>query len=231
MESCQNCPVLKKSIFCNPQSDDQHNYPIKKKQLVLKKGQNVFSHNETFNGIYCIKQGNIKVVKSNKNGGDTILRIASVGDIIGEGLILNENENENEFKSATALSDSIVCYIDIKSFNGLITNNNIILNLLKKTFNVLKKAEEHICSCHQKKVIERLSEFLLDFKNNAGLCDGDKWKIDLNLSREELAMLIGTAPETAIRALSELKKLGIISGHKIICILKEKELEEIANNN
>lgn len=228
MESCQNCPILKKSIFCNQHHLDQSNYPTQKKQLFFKKGQTIISQNATLDGVYCIKKGNIKVIKSNNNGNETILRIANPGDIIGENILLNDNDFSN---SATAISDTIVCFIDRKSFSRLINNSNTCLNLLQKTFSVLKKAEEHICSCHQKKVIERLSELLLDFKKNAGICENEKWKIDLNLSREELAMLIGTAPETVIRAFSELKKMGIISGQKIIYILKEKELSKMAHNN
>ncbi|MEA9357852.1 Crp/Fnr family transcriptional regulator [Bacteriovorax sp. PP10] len=228
MESCQNCPALKKSIFCNQHNSGPGDYPIQKRQLYLKKGQSLFTQNATLNGIYCIKKGNIKVVKSNNNGNETILRIANAGDIIGEDILLENNEFD---KTGIAISDAVVCYIDKKSFSKLINNRNIGLNLLKKTLDVLKKAEEHICSCHQKKVIERLSELLLDFKKNVGSYENEKWKIDLNLNREELAMLIGTAPETAIRAFSELKKMGIISGQKIVYILKEKELISMAKNN
>ncbi len=227
MDSCQNCPILKKSIFYNQNSEDPIQYPHLKRQLSFKKGQNIFDQNTSPTGVYCIKKGDIKVMKTDGHGNDTIVRIANTGDIIGDDIILSQNEFK---KSATAMTDAVLCYIDKTSFNHLINNKGVVVNLLKKTLNTLRKAEEHICSCHQKKVISRLSELLMDLKKKNGIRENAQWKIDLNLSREELAMLVGTAPETLIRSFAELKKLGIISGQKVIYINDEEALENMANS-
>lgn len=227
MKSCQNCPILHKSIFNYKNNVLTNKYPVHKHQLNIKKGELIFGPNSDLEGIYCIKRGNVKIVKSDTNGKDTILRIANEGDIIGEEILLNNSEPE---KSAIAISDSVVCYIEKMSFTNILKHNDTLsYNLLKKMSEVLKKSEDHICSCHQKKVIARLSEFLIEFKTNEGILESDKWKIDLNLSRDELAMIIGTAPETIIRAFSDLKKMGVISGQKIIYILDESMLNKIAN--
>jgi CRP/FNR family transcriptional regulator len=228
MDSCQNCPVLKQSIFYNQKKEYSGNYPHLKKQLSFKKGETIFGQNTSPTGIYCIKQGDIKVIKSDIHGNDTIVKIADAGDIIGDDIILSQNEFK---KSATAMTDAVVCYIDKNSFSHLLSNKSIGLNLLKKTLYALRKAEEHICSCHQKKVIARLSELLIDLKKKNGIRENNQWKVDLNLSREELAMLVGTAPETLIRSFAELKKMGIISGQKIVYINNEEALENMANNN
>lgn len=228
MHNCFNCPVFTKSIFYNQSSDHLNKYSQFKQIRHIEKGQTFISPGTELNGVYCIKNGNIKMIKADINGNETIVRIATAGDIIGADMLFDEYPFE---KSATAINDLDVCYIDKNHFEILMKNKEIFLNLLKKTFNTLKKAEEHICSCHQKKVINRLSEFLIELIKSTGVRENDRWKIELDLNREELSMLIGTASETIIRSMAELKKLGIISGQKQIYIHNMNALEKMANNN
>lgn len=228
MNSCQNCPILKKSIFCSCSNDTFLKNEKLKKQKTFTKGQTIFNQNSNLEGIFCIKNGSVKIVKSDSKGNETIVRLVMPGDVIGEDILMGDKFID---KSAITVTDSEICYIDKPTFSQLIKSADVSLNLLKKTFNTLDKAESHICSCHRKKVIGRLAEFILDIKNHEGSKTNNTWKIDLNFSREELATIIGTAPETIIRSISSLKKMGIItSDYKTILIKDLLKLEKIANS-
>jgi len=93
--------------------------------------------------------------------------------------------------------------------------------------NNLKKADNIIVDMAQKTVKQRLAETLINLKekfdtNNDGI-------INVRLSREDIANIIGTATESAIRLLSDLKKKKYIEFvGKEIKILNLPELEKIA---
>lgn len=93
----------------------------------------------------------------------------------------------------------------------------------------LKLAESKIADLAQKTVKERVAETILMLKQFYGM-EKDEKTINVSLSREDLANLVGTATETLIRSLSEFKKKKIIDlkGKKII-ILNNRLLESIAN--
>jgi CRP/FNR family transcriptional regulator len=81
----------------------------------------------------------------------------------------------------------------------------------------------------QKPVRERMAEALLFIRETYGL-ENDDQTINVTLTREEIANLVGTATETAIRLLSEFKHDGIVelSGKKIK-ILNHPKLIQTAN--
>jgi CRP-like cAMP-binding protein len=100
--------------------------------------------------------------------------------------------------------------------------------MMKVLSDELKKAEEKITHLAQKPVRERVAETILFLKETYGL-DADN-HVNVSLTREEIANLVGTATETAIRLLSEFNKDHIIelSGKKIK-ILDQNKLIKTAN--
>lgn len=80
----------------------------------------------------------------------------------------------------------------------------------------LRTAEDHLTELAQKPVRERLAKALLFLKEKYGF-EEDKATINVSLSREEIADLVGTATETAIRLLSDFRNDNIIElvGKKI----------------
>lgn len=91
----------------------------------------------------------------------------------------------------------------------------------------LKEADDHMVSLAQKNVKQRLAETLLyletTFDTNS---DGT---LHIQLSREELAGMIGTATESCIRLLSEFNKLGFIAlNGKKISITDKAKLKRIS---
>jgi CRP/FNR family transcriptional regulator len=71
---------------------------------------------------------------------------------------------------------------------------------------------------------------LLLLKDTYGTEDGDSSALNVRLSREELAGIVGTAVETLVRALAEFKRQRLISTEKKkIRILDLPRLIEIGN--
>ena len=90
------------------------------------------------------------------------------------------------------------------------------MNLMKTICGDLKETSDHLVSVSQKTVKERLAETLIYLQETFG--KNDDGSLRIQLSREEMAGMIGTATESCIRLLSDFNKLGLIelNGKKII---------------
>ncbi len=94
---------------------------------------------------------------------------------------------------------------------------------------ILEEAEKKMTSLAQKPVRERLAETLVFLNKSFNLKISDSNKAYLNLTRRDLANIIGTAPETVIRLLSEFKdeKLVSMKGRRLF-ILDTDGLKRLA---
>ena len=72
----------------------------------------------------------------------------------------------------------------------------------------LREANDYITDIAQKTVRERLAEVLLLLRESFDVDDNDL--LQISLTREELANMVGTATESVIRLLSEFKQDGLI---------------------
>jgi CRP-like cAMP-binding protein len=131
--------------------------------------------------------------------------------------------------SAVALEDMEVCFIPKTEVMGFFDKNNqFSMNVMKTICGDLKEADHHMVNLAQKTVKERLAETLLYLHDTFGKNEDNSLKVQL--SRDELASMIGTATESCIRLLSDFKKLGLIelTGKKILLkdISKLKKLAE-----
>lgn len=228
---CVDCPSRGQGIFCNLDIKGLEDVSAHKVANVYKKGQTLFVQGNHPYGIYCVSSGNIKVSKIGGDGKESIVRIVGAGDILGHRSLFTD-----QFYSATAtaLEDTKVCFIDKKYIMKVIQEHpEVSLEVINKLSRDMGAAESRITSMHQKNVRERLAELFLLLKDTHGqkLEDG-RWKIELKLTREEMATMIGTANETLIRFISEFKDSGLIAQEgKTLYIMNEEELIEWANVN
>ena len=179
-------------------------------------------------GIFCVSSGNVKVTQAGDDGKEAIVRIVKGGDVLGHRSLFT---NEYYHATATALDDTQVCFIDKKYIVELIQQKpSVASNLLSKLGKSLGAAEAKVSSFSQKNVRERLAELLLLLKESHGeALDDTETFINIKLTREEMASMIGTASETLIRFMTELKQESLIrqDGKKII-ITDEARLLEFA---
>lgn len=177
------------------------------------------------NGVYCIHSGTAKLLRVGQNGKSQIIRLAVQGDLIGYRSLLSD---EPISATVEAMGDISACYIPKNVlFSFLESNPKFSLNLLKTACHELGEAGKLISDIAQKSVRERLAEVLLMLKSQFGVNE-DTGAININLTREEIANMVGTATESVIRLISEFKtdELIDVKGRNIT-ILDEQQLIKI----
>ena len=206
MPHCETCGSRDKSVFCGIESGEIKDIDSSKGCNFYDKGQVIFHEGNRISGIYCINKGKIKIFQIGSEGKEQIIRFAKEGDIIGYRALLSE---EPLSASAATLEESTLCFIPKSQIFKILQNNpNFNFKMLKLLSHELGEAARVITDLAQKPVRERLAESLLLLKDTFEL-DDDK-NIQIKLSREELANIIGTATESVIRLLSEFKKDKLI---------------------
>lgn len=227
-KQCSSCPSNEKGIFCSMDSEELMALSEHKVENTYKKGQTLFVEGNPPYGIYCVSHGNIKVTKMGENGKESIIRIATDGDVLGHRSLFTEHHYS---ATATALEDTHVCFIDKKYILKLVKDNpSVSVNLIGKLARDLGASENKVASFSQKNVREKLAELILLLKESHGQVENDRTKLCIKLTREEMASLIGTATETLIRVLSEFKEEGLIEQDgKTLFVKNESDLVNLAN--
>lgn len=224
MGKCEQCIVREFSALKALNKDELIRISDCKTSYTVKKGETIFDEGDSLNGIYCIKDGVCKLSKLSDNGKDQIVKLVKKGELLGQRSLISE---ESTNLSAIAIEDMQVCFIPkqeiLQFFNE---NNQFSLNMMKSVCGDLKDADDNMVNLAQKTVKQRLAEILLKLETDFGSNDDGSLKIQL--SREEIAGMIGTATESCIRLLSEFNKEGWITLQgKKITITNKKELQRM----
>ena len=207
MSKCEQCIVRQFSSLKALNKEELLKMAECKTSYTIKKGNPIFEEGEITNGIYCIKDGVCKLSKLSSNGKEQIVKLVKSGELLGQRSMISE---EPANLSAVALEDMEVCFIPKKEILQFFSqNNDFSMNVMKTICDDLKEADAHMVNLAQKNVKERLAGTLIYLEENFG-ADADG-TLSLQLSREELAGMIGTATESCIRMLSELNKSGLIN--------------------
>lgn len=213
MSNCEQCIVREFSALKALSKEELVKMAHCKTSKVIKKGEVIFEEGENVNGIYCIKDGVCKLTKLSSNGKDQIVKLITKGELLGQRSMISD---EPANLSAVALEDMQVCFIpkaEVMVFFD--ENNQFSKNVMKSICADLKDSDEVMVKMTQKTVKERLASTLVHLQETYGV--NEDLSLHIQLSREELASMIGTATESCIRLLSEMNKNGVIqiTGKKI----------------
>lgn len=220
MSKCEQCIVRQFSSLKSLNKEELLRMADCKTSYTIKKGEHIFEEGEITKGVFCVKEGICKLSKLSTNGKDQIVKLVKPGELLGQRSMISD---EPANLSAVALEDMEVCFIPKTEIMGFFNENNqFSMNVMKTICGDLKDADDHMVSMAQKNVKERLAETLLYLEDSFG--KNEDGTLHIQLSREELAGIIGTATESCIRLLSELNKSGLIDlvGKKIAIVDRNK---------
>lgn len=193
---------------------------------VYKKGEVIFYEETPAFGFYYIKSGTVKIYSTDSVGKEVILRLATVGDIFGHGHLLGHKHHRN---SAQAVEETVCHFFDGNEFQRLmIRNPNLMGTIMKKIGHELCLIQDRCVDLMKKNVRERLASYFYYMNTyHSEQCENGM-KIRVHLSREEIASIIGTAHETAIRFIGEFKEMGLIREEdRIFYILDHERLRSM----
>jgi DNA-binding response OmpR family regulator len=173
-----------------------------KKVKSFKKKSEVFSEGDLPLNIFFVRSGSIKVFKSHPDGKELITNIYNANDFFGFEPILEGNIYE---ESAVAMQDSEVVTIPKSDFITLLQSHPEVsggfISLLCKK---VAEKEKQLLHLAYNSVRQRTAEALLKVQDLR-----DK-KENIQISRDDLAKIVGTASESVIRVLSDFKDEGLI---------------------
>lgn len=226
--SIDNWDFKSESVFTDLPQDDLESLTVHKSEKVYKKGEIIFWEGAYPSGIFYISEGKVKKYKLDKEGKEHIIYVANTGELLGYHAILSEDRYPD---SAAAIEDSKIVFIPKEDFLETLQQSEVLSRRLLKTlsheFAVLANS---LSIFTQKSVRERLALQLIVLREKYKVNFQAGMPVEINMSRDDLASLVGTARENVVRLLTEFKEDKILEtkGRKII-VHDVKKLIKIAD--
>ena len=194
---------------------------------VVKK-EILFSDEEEARGFYVILSGKIKLYKVSPEGKEQILHIVSAPDAFAEAALFLEGSYP---AFAEALTDCQLLFFPKRDFIRLIEKNpQLSINMIVTLSHYLKRFASLIEELSLKEVSSRVAKYLMDLSLKLSKEGKSPKEVELDLSKTQLALKLGTISETLSRTLAKMKVKGIIEVKKNrIFILNREALEELAS--
>ncbi len=205
-------------------SEDQLN---KIRQIAIDKfygkGKTIFSEGDDGNGFYVVAEGKVKIYKVSTEGKEQILHIYGPGNPFGEVPVFSGQKFP---ANAQALVKSHLLFFPKTAFVDLISKNpSLSLNMLAVLSMRLRQFTVQIENLSLKEVPGRLASYLIYLADEQETGD----LVSLNISKGQLASLLGTIPETLSRILAKMSSQNLIKViGRDIKLLDRSGLEELA---
>ena len=168
----------------------------------------VFTEGEPGEALCFVKSGRVKISKITPDGREQILHIMAPGDIFGEVVLFDGGPYP---ATAEVVEDAEIGMIRNQDIDNLIRRNgDVALKMLKIMARRLKDAQAKIRDLALKDTVGRTAGLLLRLAQTSGVKEKEGIRVPLDLSRQDLANMIGTSRETITRVLCELDRQGVI---------------------
>jgi CRP-like cAMP-binding protein len=195
---------------------------------VYKRGEIIFREGGIPTGIFYVRSGRIKKYKTTMKGGEQIFYLCCEGELLGYHALLSEEYYPD---SAATIEETQITFIPKDNFLKVLRNSTALSNtLLKALGHEFSLFINSITNLATKSVRERLAFTLLILDEKFKSPDHSGKASQINLSRTDLANMVGTAKESLVRLLQEFKRAGLIEKtDKTIRIIDRKGVIKEAN--
>jgi CRP/FNR family transcriptional regulator len=199
-------------LFFKGLSDDElENIQQIAAERTYQRNQLVFSDGEEGRGFFLVLHGKVKVFKMSPEGKEQILHILGPGEPVGQVAVF---AGVSYPANAQAITDSRLLFFPRRAFVELIqARPTLALNMLAILSNRLREFTVQIENISLKEVPARLASYLLYLSDEKQGAE----RLQLTISKAQLASIIGTIPETLSRILTRMsaKDLILVNGREI----------------
>ncbi len=220
-----NCLIKDNTLFSDLTDGQLEVFKEAVKTSLHKKRDVIFVEGDPCPGFYVVKSGRVKLLKTSRDGKEQIIKILQPGELLGMETFYDGKRYGN---TAMAMDDCEICFIEKRTFFDIIGRHptiakKIIIALSKELDNAYSK----IGTMGLLNAKEKMAHLLYTLGKDYGSNENGRIKLNLSLSRLEIAELLGITQETAIRLLKSFKDEGIIEIKRKEIIIKSPEKLEL----
>ena len=179
------------------------------KRRRFARGQAVFSKDDPGDALYIIEDGSVRIYLPSPQGADLTLAVLGAGEFFGDFALLDGGPRS---ASAAALRETTVLALDRSDFTDLLQSRpQAAMAVLASVTQRLRETNETAGDLVFLAVGGPLAKKLLDLAAGHGVQTPDGILLDLSLTQEELANMLGVTRESVNRHLSSLRRQGAVS--------------------
>lgn len=194
------------------------------------KGETIFFEGDDGETFFLVATGAVKIAKTLESGKELILDILGPGETVGEVALLDELPYP---ATASAHVDAELYVLAVSDYFVLLdTYPELARASIRDLASRLRNMSRRIKDVSGGNVEYRIAHLLLTLGARIGHDKGGDLHIDMLLSRQEIADMVGTAIETAIRVMSRWQKEGILTTTKTGFVVHDRaRLEAISESS
>lgn len=216
---CELCE-LKSIFFTSLEADKVEAYCSSRAQRDVNAKDVIIRQGEAITEFIYLKEGLVKLYRDTPQGSQ-IIAIGKPFDFVS---LLSVFADERYSYSVSALEDSTICVLKLDQVKKQVLENG---KFAMKLITTMNRATDKIffgyLDNHQKRLIGRIAGVILFFSE---IYQSDVF--DIPISRKEISQLVGMTIENVIRAISDLRKDGLIRAYgKNIEIIDKERLKKI----
>jgi len=190
--------------------------------LQIAKHDNVYTIGEAIEMVYFIESGKVKLVMVSSEGRECMLAIHGAGDLFGE---LCLSGLKGRLETASAMEDTVLKQVPCGRFLERLAKDSLLEGFIKYLAVRVADQQEVIANLVTVDSEQRLGQTLLQIARKLGKKDPRSIRIDVRISHEELASMVGTTRPRISVFMQRFRNLGLIemsTEHHLI--IKENKL-------
>ncbi len=174
----------------------------------FKKKDIIFSEGDPSEWFYIVVEGKIKITKLSQEGKELILEIIPPLDFFGGLAVIRGFPYP---ANAIAMDDAELLRISRSNILRILDRfPSLMYCMAMQLGDRMKESHEALKNIALERVESRIASLLLKLSDKTGKKTGEGIMIDMKLTKQDIAEMVGTTVETSIRTMSKLRKLGII---------------------
>lgn len=175
----------------------------------FKKKEGIFSEGDPSDWLYIVTKGKVKITKLSQSGREIILEIISPMDFFGGVAVMRGFPYP---ANAVAMDDTEVLKISRTNLMRILDRfPNLMYCMAMNIGDRIKGSHEALKNIAVEKVESRIASLLIKLADKTGAKTDSAVVIDMKLTKQDIAEMVGTTVETSIRTMSKFKKIGIVS--------------------
>jgi CRP/FNR family cyclic AMP-dependent transcriptional regulator len=190
--------------------------------IKVRKYKNVYTAGDERDTVYFIEKGQIKLVMVSAEGRECMLAIHGAGDVFGE---LCLSGLGGRLETATAMENSSLKEIPCGKFLDRLANDSLLEGFIKYMAVRVADQQQVIANLVTVDSEQRLGKTLLQIARKFGKQDPRSIRIEVKISHEELARMVGTTRPRINLFMQRFRNLQLIEyNSERHLIIKEKKL-------